>query len=389
MHVLILPSWYPANEHDINGVFFREQAVALKKQGLTIGVISISLLFLRKIKNIICFQNTKVNVTEETGIPTYRKAYRNWFYKIPVLGKIWYLLTAKRLFHRYVREQGYPDIIHVHSMLDAGLAAMYIKSKYGIPYVVTEHSTSFARNILSQRDLKLIQAIAVKSAMNIAVSAPFASLLHTKTNQDWSVVPNTVNSQFFQPITKPVDQSIFKFINVCFLSEKKKVDILLMAFSSKFKGNPKIQLYIGGIGDQLSKLKHLASDLGVDNQVIFLGALSRAQVMEEVRNADVFVLSSEFETFGVVLIEALALGKPVISTKSGGPEDIVEKYNGLLVPTNDIEALGKAMQYMVKNYNTYNQQEIQQRCHDKFSEASVGNTLKKIYLQVLAKDGVT
>ncbi|MFA6661181.1 MAG: glycosyltransferase, partial [Bacilli bacterium] len=92
-----------------------------------------------------------------------------------------------------------------------------------------------------------------------------------------------------------------------------------------------------------------------------------------------------FETFGVVLIEALALGKPVISTRSGGPEDIVEETNGLLVPTNDREALGKAMQYMVENYNTYNPQEIQQRCHEKFSEASVAKRLVNVYQQVLTK----
>lgn len=78
MHVLILPSWYPADEQDINGVFFREQAIALKKQGLTVGVISISLLSLRKMRNIFSYTITRVRVTEEENIPTYRKSYRNW-----------------------------------------------------------------------------------------------------------------------------------------------------------------------------------------------------------------------------------------------------------------------------------------------------------------------
>jgi len=389
MHVLILPSWYPADEYDINGVFFREQAIALKKQGLSIGVISISLLSLRKLTNIFGFKNTSVVFSEESGIPTYRKAYRNWLYKIPILGKARYLSVAKRLFLRYIQEQGTPDIIHVHSILDAGIAAKYIKARYGIPYVVTEHSSSFARNLLSQRELKIIQKVAEKSACNIAVSSRFADLLHTKTGLDWNVIPNIVHNQFFQNITRTVDQSIFRFINVCFLNENKKVDLLIKSFSSAFKGNLEIQLYIGGTGDQLGKLKQLATDLGVDRQVTFLGALSRDQVREKVENAQTFVLSSEVETFGVVLIEALALGKPVISTRSGGPEDIVEEYNGLLVPVNNVEALADAMQYMVDNYYKFDQTEIQHRCYKKYSEESVGKALEELYWQVLKQDKTT
>lgn len=387
MHVLILPSWYPADDYDINGVFFREQAVALKKQGLSIGVISISLLTLRKLKNIFGMQATRMTVTEEAGIPTYRKPYRNWFYKIPGLGKFRYLLVARKVYLQYVKEQGKPDIIHVHSMLDAGIAAMYIKTKYGIPYVVTEHSSSIAKNLLSQRELRLIQTITDESALNIAVSSVFSKLLHTKTGREWNVLPNIVHEQFFKKIDETVDRSSsFRFINVCFLNENKRVDLLINAFALACKANPTVQLCIGGTGDQLGKLKQLASELGVDKQVVFLGALSRNQVMEEVGNADVFVLSSEVETFGVVLIEALALGKPVISTRSGGPEDIVEEYNGLLVPTNDVEALAAAMRYMVDHYHKYNQREIQQGCREKFSEALVGKRLKDMYLQVLSKD---
>jgi len=93
--------------------------------------------------------------------------------------------------------------------------------------------------------------------------------------------------------------------------------------------------------------------------------------------------------FGVVLIEALALGKPVISTRSGGPEDIVEEYNGLLVPVNNVEALADAMQYMVDNYYKFDQTEIQHRCYKKYSEESVGKALEELYWQVLKQDKTT
>ena len=78
-------------------------------------------------------------------------------------------------------------------------------------------------------------------------------------------------------------------------------------------------------------LEALVQEKALTEQVTFLGSLTREQVRQEVSEADAFVLSSEYETFGVVVIEALALGKPVIATRCGGPESIVVPSVGYLV----------------------------------------------------------
>jgi len=87
----------------------------------------------------------------------------------------------------------------------------------------------------------------------------------------------------------------------------------------------------------------------IQKKVNFLGLISNDHVHAEMKSADAFVLSSHYETFGVVLIEALACGKPIIATSCGGPECIVNKKNGLLITPRDIEKLVLAMKTIEKN----------------------------------------
>mgnify|MGYP003503500790 CR=1 FL=1 len=82
---------------------------------------------------------------------------------------------------------------------------------------------------------------------------------------------------------------------------------------------------------------------GKNEQIIFLGALSRDDVAKWMNKCDCFVLPSRYETFGVVYIEALASGRPVIGALNGGAEDIINNLNGYLVPIDDIDKLAEKM----------------------------------------------
>lgn len=383
MHVLLIPAWYPKDTTDVIGSFFREQAIALQKQGIDVGVLSIRLKSLRKFKNIFIRSSSNLQKRIDNGIPTFQMSIKNWFSGVSPLQVYIYGRIGLKAYKNYIEEYGHPDVIHVHSMLYAGIIAMYINKKFGIPYIITEHSSAFLRNLYSKAKLKLLCEISNSSKMNIAVSSTFVKVLTEKTKQKWIAIPNIVNETFFKPITKKPGATGFKFIHISNLSKNKKIDILIEAFALAFEKDSSIQLKIGGFGDEYNNLKELITFKGLSEQVTLLGALSRNQVVEEMSRSNVFVLSSEYETFGVVLIEALALGKPVIATRSGGPEDIVDKHNGILVPVNDIESLADAMRSMVENYNSYDQREIQQQCFEKYSEKAVTYELKKVYAEVL------
>jgi len=138
-----------------------------------------------------------------------------------------------------------------------------------------------------------------------------------------------------------------------------------------------------GDGPERSKLQALAVELDIEKSVKFTGLLSRQEVLTTIANADAFVLSSRYETFGVVVIEALALGKPVIATRCGGPESIVRQEDGILVPVDDIGALAAAMEKIIKNQEEYDPIEIRKACINRYSESAIAEKLIKIYSSVI------
>jgi len=171
------------------------------------------------------------------------------------------------------------------------------------------------------------------------------------------------------------------------MTEKKCQVNILHAFSKIAKANPNIYLTLGGDGPVRSQLEQLAQNLDLIDKVKFTGMLSREQVVAEMAAADAFVLSSRYETFGVVVIEALALGKPVIATRCGGPESIVRKEDGILIPVDDVDALAAAMIEIVENRKDYDPAEIRKACSVRFSEAAIAKRLMNIYANVVAANG--
>ncbi len=389
MHVLLMPSWYPAADNEINGSFFREQAIALVNEGAQVGVISPIMRTLRSPMRIFS-GNFAASYEYDKGVHTYRQNVINIFPLMPALrGWLWRRIGLS-LYECYVEEQGEPDIIHVHSMLYSGKLAREIKKRYSVPYVVTEHSSAFSQRGFSSKQIEEFRDISCDASLRFAVSSSFCSLLSERIGSaagDWLALPNMVKNSFFL-IEKPSVSSRkeFVFLNVCLLTKKKRVDLLLRAFAKKFKGACNVKLEIGGDGPERSKLVDLAESLGISGQVEFLGMLSREKVVEAMSRADVFVLNSEYETFGVVVAEALALGKPVIATRCGGPEDIVGEEDGILVPVNDVESLSCAMQRIRENIDEYDPLGISNRCFSRFSETLIAKRLLELYGLVLSKN---
>lgn len=379
MHILIIPSWYPQFSGDIDGSFFREQAIAIRKAGYQVGVIYPQIRSLKNIKSILK-KPYGLTVENDEGANTLRWYTANYIPKNKKYNKSHWIKIALKLFDTYVEQFGKPDIIHVHSMLYAGYVAQIIKTKYGIPYVVTEHSTAFARSLIPLDEISSLKQVVSNAKVCIAVSEEFSSLLNKLfETQKWTYIPNIVSDEFISFEQTLDAEEYFTFINVCFLEKKKRVDLLISSFAKAFKDNRKVRLKIGGDGILMSELKILAKELGVESQVVFLGKLSRQQVKEEMALSNAFVLSSEYETFGVVLVEALALGKPVIATKCGGPESIVTPEVGYLISKNSEKEMTDALLKLYQNWNKFNSLQIRQYCLENFTEKAVIGKLTKIY----------
>lgn len=385
VHILLLPSWYPSHPGDVNGVFFREQAIALAGAGCQVGVLAANL---RSIKQWRQWRltPTKPKVSNDHGVDTLLIQGTNWFPRLPWLSGQLHVRLLEKLFIHYCDQYGQPDVIHVHSMLPAGLGALRLAHQFGIPYVITEHSTAFARGLLSSQQVQQAGEIAQAATQRWAVSTPFARMLEQKLQMpscQWQTLPNMVAQSFLSTPLPQRDLEQFVFLNICLHTPNKNVHILLRAFAQRFKGAAGVELHLGGHGPQTEDLVDLAHRLGISSQVQFLGLLSRDHVRDAMARAHAFVLASQVETFGVVLIEALAMGLPLVATRCGGPEDIVTVANGLLVPPGDADQLGDAMAHVMQHASSYEPEQLRRDCVNRFSEHVVTRHLLSAYSSVI------
>lgn len=387
-HVLFIPAWYPTPWDRINGISFRNQAIALKKHGHRAGVIAPQHYSLREFGRI----NFKRGYDEymDEGIPTLRFYDWAWLPKIPYGNSTLWIRAGMNLLDRYIKAYGRPDLIHASCVLMAGILASKIKRRYGMPYVLAEYGNPFdlehykfprwlyklIGESMQHYDALIVPSDGVAEFMKEKFDAPIDSA---------EAIPIAVDSCFFDvELTElnPKD-GIFKFLSVGNLNPNKGHADLVEAFSVAFRDNPNVRLKIVGEGPQREVLEQMSASLGVSDQVGFSNRLSNEELTREMAACNALVLPSRYETLGTVLAEAMACGKPVIATNTWGPLTIVKEDCGVIVPSKNPKSMGMAMSEMVSNIDQYDPQKIRKYCVAHFAEDAVCKKLTSIYQRIL------
>lgn len=390
MHILIIPSWYKDKEHPYSGIFFREQAVALAKIGHQVSVLfveprSLSTFKLYKIKE----NHGQISDVLDANVREY--ILKVWNPLMPTLcGKRIFAKLHQYLFKKYIAKHGRPDIIHAHSVFMAGVVAKNIYQKYDIPYIVTEHSSTFfnLKQVLKQSLFQDMKESNEKASRYFAVGKKLADNLETTYGlQNVQVFPNFVDTSFFMNkanhrVMAEASVENFVFLSIGNLIPTKGHCELIKAFSLVFKGNLQVKLRIIGAGELKNTLTQIISEEGLSEQVFLVGTLDKSQIKREFELASAFVLASKIETFGVVFIEAMAAGLPVIATLSGGPEDFVTPITGYLIPKESEVDLVRALQNMYENRADFDSEKIQKYVWDKFDSEVLAKRLTIMYESV-------
>jgi len=382
-HVLVIPSWYPDNKDDFKGSFFREQSLGVLKHGCDVGVIFPDLKSLRGLKKVRLFP--KIHYENDEGIRTYRILWNNWFPKMRPLQILFFKILGLILFKRYVKEFGKPDIIHCHSVMMGGWLTEKISDKYKIPFVITEHNSLFFQGHYEKYYTK-ISEICNKSSLCLSVSTDYSQILEKTilNSPQWIPHNNIVSPKFLTTNIRKKDKDPFVFLSISNLSKHKNVPLVLKSFKKFNKKYPKSILNIIGVGLEESSLKTLKEKLEIKN-VYFLGKKSRNQIVQELNKSNVFVLGTKYETFGVVLIESISMGVPVIVTDCGGSYDIMNNEVGRVTKQNDIEDMYNSMIDVYNKYDEFKPQNLRDYSNSKFSEEKLSTTLIKHYEKILTK----
>jgi glycosyltransferase involved in cell wall biosynthesis len=395
MNILIIPSWYPTDKNPINGIFTKEQAMAIAEENKNIvnvivakrdnGYLEISLRKPYKIPiSVFKYLTSKIEDRQVTdNFYEFFTPTLTWSKRLPFDGVNRIYVSIRKTVERVLDKFGKIDIIHAQVSYPAGFIAYKISKEFNIPYVLTEHMSPFPFKFLLKANKPIDEIITAfqNAKRTIAVSSFLRNRIRSFGLSCTDVVPNLVDEARFYPSEKKNKK--FTFLTVCFMTDQKGIDILLYAISKLDKSFiSKTQFIIGGDGLKLDEYKNLAKKLGLSN-VYFIGRVNRNEAPRIFSSSHVYVMPSRHETFGVVYAEAIASGLPVIATRCGGPEDIVNESNGILIDVDDIDGLGNAISYMFENYYKYDPNKIREDFEKRFSKKAVVSQLMKIYNEVL------
>ncbi len=384
LHVMIIPSWYPEYNGHFMGSFFREQALGVSKRGCKVGVLYPELKSLRNTFDIRILP--KLMSFDDDGLNTYKFKWSNWFIKSKSLQIYAFKKIGYLTFNRYVKDNGLPDLIHCQSIFNAGFLGEYIFDKHKIPYIITEHNSGFYyKDQGFEKYYSKVLRLINKSQKCFAVSSNYAKHLNVelKSNIKWNTHYNIVDNRFLNSKINIPNKNKFIFLCVSRLHSIKNIDIIIKSFKIFNQQHPNSELRIVGVGYELKKLKNLVQKLKINKNVIFLGQKLRSEIINEYKSCSAFIYASNFETFGVIFVEAMASGRPIITLSCGSSEEIIPEYAGIIVKKKTSIDMSNAMIKLYKDYYKYNPVKIRQYCKSKFSEKKLSLKMIEYYKSVL------
>jgi glycosyltransferase involved in cell wall biosynthesis len=292
--------------------------------------------------------------------------------------------VMKRALRRYINRFGKPDMIHVHCA-EAGQVARWAKIKHGIPFIVTEHLSRLYKGDLSDYYLKYVGRVYHDASRCVAVSHGFRHVLEQRFDQEFVVIPNMVDCDTF---TIANDKHSYSddvdFVQVGGLNKNKNHSSVIRAIKILADQGYNITLRIIGDGEERQHLQELTESLGLSRRIHFLGNCSQKEVRDALQRSDYLVLSSYKETFGVVIIEAMCCGLPVLSTKTNGAIDLIEEGENGYLCEPDSESISTGMVKMIRH--TWNTMMIRDHVSGNYSASVVTKQIKNLYRKTIGND---
>lgn len=245
------------------------------------------------------------------------------------------------------------DLVHAHTALGDGYAGMLIAKEFKKPLVVTIRGTDIDINLSHNKKCYSSLLKVINNATKI-ISPSFQ--LSEKFNRYFKKRKTTIcngieTDEIYTNNKKPKKYQNYKILlSVSRLISTKGIDFNLYALKELVTRFNNIIYLIIGEGPFKQYLNKLAIDLGVEKYVIFLGQLPHKKVLEYMSICDIFVMPSWQETFGLVYLEAMAHGKPIIGCKSQGIDGVVKDgETGLLVKQKDIKGVIRSVGYLLNH----------------------------------------
>jgi glycosyltransferase involved in cell wall biosynthesis len=355
MKVLVIGSVYPRFHEDAEVPWLRTSVAHLKQAGVEIQVLAPAYKGLKSHE----IDGVKVNrfryapagwefLTHEEGAPS-KMASKPWLQLLAIPYIISGFFKCIKICRKFR-----PDVIHAHWPFPHAYIALGAAKLFRIPLVLNFHGAELLL-IRKKKWVKPLLKFAIGQAQAVFANSSFtAGKIKALRNVDveWSPYGTTLesgNASGDEIAPHPINGK-FKILFVGRHIERKGICYLIEA--AKFLPRDQFEIRIVGVGDLTDKLKTQATEVSTTPdaaEIIFTGKLSPEELANEYKTANVFTLPAivdskgDTEGLGVVLIEAMELGLPVVASNVGGiPDVVVDGVSGILVPEKDPQALANA-----------------------------------------------
>lgn len=366
--VAIVTPWYPSAAHPGAGGFVRTQAVAAARVA---DVVTIHLAP-EPPSGAGAWEVRTVGPSSAPRLVEVRSrpARRG-------LGTLRSIAGLDRALRDLQTRDGWqPDVIHAHVFSAATVARI---ARPGLPLVVSEHASAFAQGAVTGRTRLSAQLAFSMADLVCPVSDALGDdLRRLGAGARLRTVPNSVDVDRFRPRREPRRPGPLRALVVAALVPVKGVD-LAVAAAARSDG---IALDVIGDGPLLEPLRRQAPET-----VRFLGQLPPDEVAARMRDADLLVVPSRWETQGVVVLEAMATGLPVVATRVGGLPELVDAQLGVTVEPDDADALAQGIRTLSERLDRYDAEALHARARNRYGTDAIARVWSDVYAAVSDRDG--
>lgn len=376
MFVVIVARGVPSTRTPLWGIFELDQARALRAAGHRVAIAALDVRSLRRWRRFGVRHEVVAGIDVHTvSVPLGRVPSR---LDQAVLDR-----AFDAAFARIIALHGMPDVVHAHFTKYAlAVARSTYRRKFAL--VNTEHNSKFTPQAIPY-DLRLKASEAYRrSDAVVAVSQALADVITDNFDLPVRVVPNIVDVATFARLPRRQHDGI-RLVSAGNLLPRKRMALLVDGFARAFGDREDISLTIIGEGPEREAIEAHAVEAGVQGRVRLLGQRSRAQIAAEFATCDGFVMLSEWETFGVVFIEAMASGLPVLASRCGGPEGFLHEGVGMFAETDSAEELAGSLARFVEHFRDWDADGIRADVVSRFAPERIAAQLSEVYAEVTAR----
>lgn len=369
MNIMVVSSGLPTEKYPMLGIFELDQAKALQQEGNKVTFLVVDLRSVRR------WRKWGFSKGQKDGVDYYVFNFPGGRIPLKYLCAIG-TRCLKIIYKKALKDNGKPDMFHAH-FTEMGCITSRVAQKEGIPYVVTEHSSKMNQYNVSDDLRECAKEAYGNASAVISVGTALAKNIFRHTGYKPVIIPNIIDTNLFSHCQRR-EHKCFNLVTTSNLITLKRTWQILQALAMIDPKDIDYHLSVIGDGPERDSLMHWCSALNLTGRVTIAGFQPRESIASFYETADVFILVSSTETFGVAYVEAMAAGLPVIATKCGGPEDFINQDNGILVEVDNISQIARAIKEIHNNYNNYNSTIIKKQV-EAYSPKTVAGRLMNVY----------